>query len=580
MRASIAFAAQALHVALLASLALSGCTGGVRPSAPSRSTTAAAAQQLWQPPHGEAPLGPAGLRQNVATRTLAPGIVYARIERGAAAAADAWTANVGFYRDPHAARADREALAAAGFAPRLDASAGTDLAGASLGSYLSVGRFATRDEAGQAAARIAAATADRLRPSVRNTALAGGPADGPWIVNVLAIAPKRADARLALALPGGDDLGGGGETVSAAAARLGALAGVNGGFFSNVNPFAAPHPPRSPVGATVVDGRLVATALGGRPGVVIENRRRGGPRAWIASRLATQVRVLDARGGAATVAAINRPILGTAVNCGEPASAPTRQPAQDAMCTNFDDLVLYDASYLRGAASNTRVDAGYRGASYQLQVDARGRVVGGQAQLGAPAPPGGYVLQGLGTHAQWLSQRSAPGTRLRIRSQVQADGRTIAPATAFSVVEAGPLLSAPDLAANAAREGFGPNVGGDDRGEAAAAANRAGPGAGRDVPHPGWYEGWYVNRNGRTAIGTTADGTILLVEIAGRQPGLSLGASIPETAAVMRWLGAVRSLNLDGGGSSGMVVDGVQVGHPSDAGGERAVGGTLLLLPR
>ncbi|MET5116022.1 phosphodiester glycosidase family protein, partial [Burkholderia pseudomallei] len=79
-----------------------------------------------------------------------------------------------------------------------------------------------------AAARIAQAPQNRYTPGTRHTALAGAPTRGPWIVNVLAIAPSRAGAALSLALPGGNELGAGGETVSAARARVNALAGVNG----------------------------------------------------------------------------------------------------------------------------------------------------------------------------------------------------------------------------------------------------------------------------------------------------------------------------------------------------------------
>jgi exopolysaccharide biosynthesis protein len=38
-------------------------------------------------------------------------------------------------------------------------------------------------------------------------------------------------------------------------------------------------------------------------------------------------------------------------------------------------------------------------------------------------------------------------------------------------------------------------------------------------------------------------------------------------------------LNLDGGGSTTMVVDGQVVNDPSDATGERPVGDALLILP-
>jgi exopolysaccharide biosynthesis protein len=39
------------------------------------------------------------------------------------------------------------------------------------------------------------------------------------------------------------------------------------------------------------------------------------------------------------------------------------------------------------------------------------------------------------------------------------------------------------------------------------------------------------------------------------------------------------AINLDGGGSTTMVVDGVVINKPSDATGERPVGDAILVLP-
>ena len=67
----------------------------------------------------------------------------------------------------------------------------------------------------------------------------------------------------------------------------------------------------------------------------------------------------------------------------------------------------------------------------------------------------------------------------------------------------------------------------------------------------------------RTALGRTADGTLLLVTVDGRQNGRSAGATIPELAAIMLEQGAVEALALDGGGSTAMSVDGLLVNVPS-----------------
>lgn len=61
----------------------------------------------------------------------------------------------------------------------------------------------------------------------------------------------------------------------------------------------------------------------------------------------------------------------------------------------------------------------------------------------------------------------------------------------------------------------------------------------------------------RTAVGLDQAGrTLLLLVIDGRQPGYSEGASIAEVASLLIHYGAWTSLNLDGGGSSDLVMAG------------------------
>ena len=58
-----------------------------------------------------------------------------------------------------------------------------------------------------------------------------------------------------------------------------------------------------------------------------------------------------------------------------------------------------------------------------------------------------------------------------------------------------------------------------------------------------------------------------------------MGMSLVEEARLMRHLGAVEAMNLDGGGSTTMVVRGTVVNHPSD-GHERGVTSSILVLRR
>jgi hypothetical protein len=86
-------------------------------------------------------------------------------------------------------------------------------------------------------------------------------------------------------------------------------------------------------------------------------------------------------------------------------------------------------------------------------------------------------------------------------------------------------------------------------------------------------------RNPRTAVGFDAGARRLwLVVVDGRRPGYSAGMTLPELVELLKSLGATDAINLDGGGSSVMVVGGRARNRPSDATGERAVANALALV--
>ncbi len=79
----------------------------------------------------------------------------------------------------------------------------------------------------------------------------------------------------------------------------------------------------------------------------------------------------------------------------------------------------------------------------------------------------------------------------------------------------------------------------------------------------------------RTAAGRTADGALILMVVDGRQPE-SRGVSLDELATLMLEVGAVEAINLDGGGSSSLVVNGVLVNRPQGRTEEREVMSALV----
>lgn len=72
-----------------------------------------------------------------------------------------------------------------------------------------------------------------------------------------------------------------------------------------------------------------------------------------------------------------------------------------------------------------------------------------------------------------------------------------------------------------------------------------------------------VGRRPCTAIGFFPNGEILLITIDGRAPGESIGFDLEEMADYLQKLGVEAALNLDGGGSTMMWLDGKIVNNPS-----------------
>src|SRR3712207_1368145 len=97
-----------------------------------------------------------------------------------------------------------------------------------------------------------------------------------------------------------------------------------------------------------------------------------------------------------------------------------------------------------------------------------------------------------------------------------------------------------------------------------------------DTPITGRY------REPRTAVGIRKDGTVFFVTVDGKDESYSAGLSIKDLAKLMKDMGAIRALNLDGGGSSALISKNIDndslylQNRPSD-GRERKVGSSWLV---
>ncbi|RZS75656.1 phosphodiester glycosidase family protein [Pseudobacter ginsenosidimutans] len=85
------------------------------------------------------------------------------------------------------------------------------------------------------------------------------------------------------------------------------------------------------------------------------------------------------------------------------------------------------------------------------------------------------------------------------------------------------------------------------------------------------------DRHPRTAMGYTANGQLIILVVQGRTPGVAEGTTLKETAIILRDLGCVEAVNLDGGGSSCMLVNGKETIKPSDKEGQRPVPAVFII---
>ncbi|MFV5993206.1 phosphodiester glycosidase family protein [Streptomyces sp. NPDC056231] len=328
------------------------------------------------------------------------------------------------------------------------------------------------------------------------------------------------------------------EKTSSVAAALGSVLAVNGGFFITSD---ADGVQGTSAGVAAYGGELQSMAAGTRAALILKD---GGRHARIAD-LDTTV---TARSGSAAhaVEGINR-VPGKIRNCGRPGAAPTELPRQDLTCTVTDDLVKFTAQF--GAGLPT-------GGGTQVVLDASDRVLSVGTRGGA-VPSGGSVLQGIGAAADWLSAHAEPGKKIKVQEVIRdTDGRKVELGADDTIVSAAPtLVEDGRIHVDAAGEGT------------------------LDPLDLSFGYAWSNARQPRTMAGIDKQGRLILATVDGRQPAVSEGFTLTEAAAFMRSLGAVQALNLDGGGSSAMAVDGKLVNVPSDATGERTVGDTLQVLP-
>jgi exopolysaccharide biosynthesis protein len=324
-----------------------------------------------------------------------------------------------------------------------------------------------------------------------------------WTIRALIVDPRRARLKLAQAM---DEVAGA-ETTSSMAARHGAIAAINGGYFRTTGVARG-----EPVGMLAVGGKVLSEPVNKRAALAIADDGKTVRAAIVRVDFKAELKVANKI--ARAINGFNRP-------------------------REKDELIVFTPEFHRTTLTGPD--------GVEVTV-ARDRVVAVNDNVGSlPIPHAGLVISASGRSREWALINLRRGTRVEIKTEMNAN-----PAIPFNpdfIIGAGPqLLSASKFVANEEAANYSESLSG--------------------------------RRHPRTAIGWRADGHLVLVTVDGRQPQKSVGMTIEELAKLMIELGCVEAMNLDGGGSTTMVIRNKIANNPSDAAGERPVSDALLVFTR
>ena len=311
------------------------------------------------------------------------------------------------------------------------------------------------------------------------------------------------------------------ETVRAIAAYSGALAAVNASYFTFGGDKLYPG---NPVGVGIYDGRLMSEPEPGLPAEVsmlMDDRTRS----VSIDRLTWQGSVVNRDTGLGLdLESLNGPPV-VPEGCRD-LKKPTK-------CTKDGDVVQLSSGFSATTPS---------GRGVEVVLGRRGCVVRQRLERGTALKPQQTSLQATGRQTRRLVKMTTKPACLDTVSLLRN--------SLGEPIETGPWLS---------------GVNGRFRLTV----------AGRAMFHRGTDS--FFRRHPRTMAGRTETGAIVIATIDGRRT-TSVGATLVEAAKVAQALGMQDSINLDGGGSTTMVVNGALANVPSGS-AERAVGDALVYVP-
>ncbi len=340
---------------------------------------------------------------------------------------------------------------------------------------------------------------------------------GPWNVTIVTIDPRRAKGRLISTV--GQNVATT-EPTSAMAKAVGALAAMNASFFAFT---ASKEAPGDPYGLSIEAGEILSEPQRGTQAIgMILNSRTGrmtmDSLTW-QGRLASLV-----NRNKLTINGLNRPpiVPFTCVDTTDPAS-----------CAVPGEVVAFGARYGKSTPTGPGVEA---------VVNARGCLVTTRSPRGGPLAAGQRSFQATGQSAQMLTLMLSQGCVRFDQGLKDSRGRTVRVDSSTYGVNGRSILVA----------------------------------GGRRVAQAGGSD--FAGRHPRSIVGRTAGGSIVFLTIDGRRP-TSVGATLTEASAVAASVGLRDAINLDGGGSTTLVLRGKVINRVSGS-SERPVSDALAWINR
>ncbi|MGD7042919.1 phosphodiester glycosidase family protein [Jeotgalibacillus proteolyticus] len=353
---------------------------------------------------------------------------------------------------------------------------------------------------------------------------------GPLEIHILELNPTKFKGTIknGLAL----DQISGREKLTKISSRKNALAAINGGYFVMEEEDGVPG---TPAGLTILNGEIISEAAGNR---TILSFKGNTPDIKEAR---SSLKVETPNGDFKRIHGINRQ-PGLIRNCGGFIHGELTKPKHDVTCTKKNELIVFTSLFGERTPEGNQLE---------IVLDEAGLVTSIHDNGDNPIPENGSIISATGEETQWFDQNAKVGTRFKVHSSVYTDGSEMEISEEAFIVNGAPaLIKDGSISISPQREGFQ------------------------------WSSSFYyyfgLNRHPRTLVGIKDNGNVLFITADGRNPEKSIGLSFYESALLLKELGAIDGMNLDGGGSTSMVIDHKLVNSPSDQAGERAIGDALI----